>query len=71
MLAELIAGRGSGEISKHIPGLAAENSMERGTTDHFTEPCTILKHFSVNSCDCCYLYCISAGEKSLPFIGIL
>lgn len=45
--------------------------MKRGTTDHFTEPCTILKHFSVNSCDCCYLYCILAGEKSLPFIGIL
>lgn len=71
MLAELIAGVGSGVISKLIPGLAAENSMKRGTTDHFTGPCTILKHFNVNSCDCCYLCCISAGEKSLPFIGIL
>lgn len=58
-------------ISKRVPGLAADNSTKRETTDHFTELCTILKHLNVNSCDCCYLYCISAGEKSLPFIVIL
>lgn len=36
MLAELVAGVGSDDvISRRIPGLAAENSMKRGTGDHF------------------------------------
>lgn len=72
MFAKLIAGVGSDVISKHVPGLAADNSTKRKSlTIYFTELCTILKYLNVNSCDCYYLYCISAGEKSLPFIVIL
>lgn len=67
MLADLIAGVGSDVISKHVPGLAAQNSTKRGTT----ELCAVLKHLNVNSCDCRSLYCISAGEKSHSFIVIL